>query len=137
MAVGCTLHRLVAKCVGNTFVSTAVGVWNKEGVYLSNLLHDHLILKLDCKNAEKMLLAVKDLPRAFFFLYILCTVHLYPCLVETSGVQQGDPSTFLSQSTTCALNLNLICTSSTWMVMEPLVDLSMMTTKEGQSINFF
>ena len=61
-------------------------------------MHDHLILKLDFKNAEKMLLAVKDLPLAFFFLYILCTVHLYPCLVETSGVQQGDPSAFLSHN---------------------------------------
>ena len=72
-------------------------------VYLSNLPHDHLILKLDFKNAfntirrDKMLLAVKDLAPS-----LLPFVHSVYCspsslfwgtevIQSSEGVQQGDP----------------------------------------------
>ena len=64
IAVGCTLRRLVAKCAGNKVMKEMgellfpqqLGYGIKRGieiaihsarVYLSNLHHDHLILKLD------------------------------------------------------------------------------------------
>ena len=73
------------------------------GVYLSNLTHDHMILKLDFKNAfntilrDKVLLAVKDL--APIWLPFVHSVYSSPSslfwgteIIQSSEVvQQGDP----------------------------------------------
>ena len=81
-------------------------------VYLSNLPHDHLILKLDFKNAfntirrDKMLLAVKDLAPSLLPFVHSCfgEQKLFSRQKGCSRVTLSDLCFFVSQSTTCALN---------------------------------
>ena len=120
IAVECTLRRLVAKCAGSKVMKEKgvllfpkqLGCGIKRGieiaihsarVYLSNLPHDHLILKLDFKNAfntirrDKMLLAVKDLaPNLLPFVHsVYCSSYSLfwgtEIIQSSEGVQQGDP----------------------------------------------
>ena len=120
IAVGCTLRRLAAKVIGeklwddmcNLLAPAQLGYGTKRGaeaavhasrVYLHNLEPDHLLLKLDFKNAfnsirrDKMLEATLALaPDLFPFAH---SVYSSPSslywgdriIQSAEGVQQGDP----------------------------------------------
>ena len=120
IAVGCTLRRLAAKSAGSCVMQDMgallapyqLGYGISQGaeaaahaarIYLLNVQPDHLILKLDFKNAfnclrrDKMLLAVGELAPQ-----LLPLVHSAYCspsslyigdetIQSSEGVQQGDP----------------------------------------------
>ena len=120
IAVGCTLRRLVAKIAGNKarddmvalLAPRQLGFGVRSGAeaavhatrqYLSSLQPDHVVVKLDFRNAfnsvhrDSMLRAVQDLaPEVYPFVH---SVYSSPSslfwadqsLLSAEGVQQGDP----------------------------------------------
>ena len=120
IAVGCTFRRLAAKCasmavmerMGALLSPVQLGYGTPLGAeaaahsarrYLANLHPDHVILKLDFKNAfnsirrDKMLEAVKlHTPELFPFIYSCystsSSLYFHDTIISSAeGVQQGDP----------------------------------------------
>ena len=120
IAVGCTLRRLVAKCAGNRIMQAmaellrpkhlgygiprgAEAAVHATRIYLHNLQPQHLILKLDFRNAfnclhrDKMLAAVREMVPELYPL--IHSAYSSPSslffgesvLQSSEGVQQGDP----------------------------------------------
>ena len=133
IAVGQTLHCLVAKCLsgqvavtmGTDLVPLQLGCGVPLGCeaaahamhqYLHHMPQDHLLLKLDFRNAfnslrrDKMLEAVQQyIPDLSSFMYsayaspshLFCVDHI---LESAEGAQQGDPLVpllFCTTNTTC------------------------------------
>ena len=107
VAVGCTLRRLVAKVASNRvrddmallFEPRQLGYGIKRGaeaaarLFLCTLIADHVVVKLDFKNAfnsvrrDKMLTAVRDLVP---MLYTLCIhpLHSFSGVIRLSNLQK-------------------------------------------------
>ena len=119
-AVGCTLHRLAAKCASHHALKELadllsprhLGCGVPQGLeaavhatrkYLKDLQSDQVILKIDLKNAfnsvrwDKMLLAAEEfIPELHLFVHSSYCQSSYlmwenDVLLSTEGVQQGDP----------------------------------------------
>ena len=120
IAVGCTLRRLVAKLacmsiserMGTMLAPVQLGYGTPNGaeaavhsarIYLDHLPSDHVMLKIDFKNAfnyvrrDKMLEMVRQcVPEIFPFVYTCYSAPSSLCFHETTlqsaeRVQQGDP----------------------------------------------
>ena len=117
ITVGCTLHRLSAKCAGNSvkqamaslLAPQQLGFGVPQGaeaavhasrLYLQDMQEDHLMLKVDFRNAfnslrrDKMLAAGGEMAPELFPLVYNIPSSLYigdKSIQSAEGVQQGDP----------------------------------------------